>query len=175
MGLFQPNSPYSPAFIAAVNFVFSKEGGYHCNPNDLGGETHFGISARAYSKEDIANLTQARAQFLYHRDYWRAAYCEQWPAAVALMVFDGAVQHGGITAICLLQECVGVKADGQVGPITRNAVNRADPLWLVARYVLRRARLYSRIQIKNPNQSVFIEGWFNRLRDGINAAFEVAA
>jgi len=32
MGLFLPNSP---AFIAAVNFVFSKEGGYHHNPNDL--------------------------------------------------------------------------------------------------------------------------------------------
>jgi lysozyme family protein len=53
MGLFLPNSP---AFIAAVNFVFSKEGGYHHNPNDLGGETHFGISARACPIEDIANL-----------------------------------------------------------------------------------------------------------------------
>jgi lysozyme family protein len=74
MGILQPNSPYSLAFTAAVNFVLSKEGGYHHNPNDLGGETHFGISARAYPNEDIANLTQARAQFLYHHDYWRVAY-----------------------------------------------------------------------------------------------------
>jgi lysozyme family protein len=168
------HSAYSQAFLCAVNFVFSKEGRYHRNAKDLGGETHFGISSKAYPKEDILHLTQERAQFLYHRDYWRATYCREWPAPVALLVFDGAVQHGQITAIRLLQECVGTKADGLVGPVTRHAVFNANPLWLSARYCLRRARLYNRIQIKNPSQVTFIEGWFNRLRDGLDTAFKVA-
>lgn len=172
-----PNSPqlhvYSPSFQHAVAFVLAKEGGYVNHPKDPGGETNMGISRRAYPHEDIANLTPLRATFLYHRDYWKAAHCHELPDGTALAVFDAAVQHGYVVAVRLLQEIARVKVDGLFGPITRRAVQQLNPEWFVARYVLRRARLYARIQARNPEQAVFMEGWFNRLRDLTDTCWEV--
>lgn len=164
---------YSPDFQHAVAFVLAKEGGYVQHPSDPGGETNFGISKRAYPHEDIANLTEQRAAFLYHRDYWRAVRSHELPTGIALAVFDGAVQHGTVTAARLLQEVLGAKVDGIIGPKTLLAARQADTEWLIARYVLRRARLYARIQAKDPAQAVFIEGWFNRLRDLTDACWQV--
>lgn len=170
---------YSDEFRHAVLFILKAEGGlrhdggYVWHPNDPGGETKYGISQRAYPKENIKNLTQARAIFLYHRDYWRAAHCNEWPAGVGLAVLDTAVQHGYRTAIKLLQEVAGVKADGLVGRNTRAAVHGADPEWLVARLALRRARFYARILRNKPPQAVFIEGWHNRLCDLTDACWQV--
>ncbi|MEE2025047.1 glycoside hydrolase family 108 protein [Alkalimonas mucilaginosa] len=166
-------NPYSHDFQHAVAFVLAKEGGYVNHPKDPGGETNFGISKRAYPREDIANLTKERAAFLYHRDYWRPVRCHELPGGVALAVFDGAVQHGTGTAARLLQEILGVNTDGIIGPISLRAARQADAEWLTARYVLRRARLYARIQAKDPAQSAFIEGWFNRLRDLTDASWQL--
>ncbi|MDX1536382.1 glycoside hydrolase family 108 protein [Arsukibacterium sp.] len=164
---------YSIAFQHAVAFVLAKEGGYVCHVNDPGGETNFGISKRAYPREDILQLTPQRAAFLYHRDYWRAARCHELPTGIALAVFDSAVQHGPATAARLLQEILGLVTDGIIGSKTIQAARLADTEWLIARYVLRRARLYARIQAKDSAQSVFIEGWFNRLRDLTNECWQV--
>lgn len=171
--------PYSDDFRHAVVFIlaaegsFRPDGGYVIHPSDPGGETKHGISKRAYPNEDIRHLTQERAVFLYHRDYWRAAHCHEWPSGVGLAVLDAAVQHGYRTAIELLQEVAGVKPDGLVGPKTRAAVQGADPEWLIARLALRRARLYARILRNKPAQGVFIEGWHNRLRDLTDACWQV--
>ncbi|GAB2933508.1 glycoside hydrolase family 108 protein [Rheinheimera gaetbuli] len=164
---------YTIDFQHAVAFVLAKEGGYVCHVDDPGGETNFGISKRAYPREDILNLTEQRAAFLYHRDYWRPTRCHELPGSIGVAVFDSAVQHGPATAARLLQEILGLVADGVVGPKTLMAARQADTEWLVARYVLRRARLYARIQAKNPGQGVFIEGWFNRLRDLTNACWQI--
>ena len=164
---------YSHDFQHAVAFVLAKEGGYVQHPSDPGGETNFGISKRAYPHEDIANLTKQRAALLYHRDYWRAVRSHELPTGIALAVFDGAVQHGTVTAARLLQEVLGAKVDGIIGPKTLLAARQADTEWLIARYVLRRARLYARIQARDPAQAVFIDGWFNRLRDLTDACWQV--
>lgn len=170
---------YSDQFRHAIVFIlmaegsFKKDGGYVWHKDDPGGETKHGISKRAYPREDIKNLTQERAISLYHRDYWRAAHCQDWPAGVSLAVLDAAVQHGFITAIKLLQEVVGTKADGLVGPKTRSLVQLADPEWLVARLALRRGRFYARILRNKSRQGVFIEGWYNRLRELTDTCWQV--
>ena len=164
---------YTLDFQHAVVFVLAKEGGYVCHVSDPGGETNFGLSKRAYPREDILNLTQQRAAFLYHRDYWRAVRCHELPPGIALAVFDAAVQHGPGTAAKLLQEVLSLVTDGIIGSKSLQAARQADAEWLIARYVLRRARLYARIQAKDATQSVFIEGWFNRLRDLTNACWQV--
>lgn len=170
---------YSAAFRHGMQFILDKEGGlrpdmgYVNNPNDKGGETKAGISKRAYPNEDIKNLTMDRIVFLYHRDYWRQAYCEQLPAGISLAVFDGAVQHGWMTSVKLLQEVMGVKADGIIGPQTQAAIRNMDPEWVLARLLLRRARYYGRIVIKNPSQATFFEGWHNRLAALSDACWQV--
>lgn len=175
------NAAYTPAFHHAILFILTAEGSFRANggyvwhKNDPGGETRHGISKRAYPKEDIKTLSRERAVMLYHRDYWRAAHCHEWPDGVSLAVLDAAVQHGYHTAIKLLQDVAGTKVDGKVGPNTRAAVLGADPEWLLARLALRRARLYARILRNKPTQSVFIEGWHNRLRDLTDACWQVVS
>lgn len=164
---------YTIDFQHAVAFVLAKEGGYVCHVDDPGGETNFGISKKAYPREDIINLNKQRAAFLYHRDYWRPTRCHELPTGIALAVFDAAVQHGPATAARLLQEILSLTTDGVIGPKTLMAARQADTEWLIARYLLRRARLYARIQAKHPGQAVFIEGWFNRLRDLTNACWQI--
>lgn len=177
--------PYSEAFLEAVTFVLIKEGalnvdatpkpdlGYVDDPKDLGGETKGGISKRAFPHLDIAALTLDEIVRIYHSRYWRAANCKAWSPAIGLFVFDAAVQHGAITSIKLLQEISSCKADGQVGPKTRAAVNSLDQEYLLARFGLRRARFYARIIQNNTSQVRFIEGWHNRLVDLTNAAWEI--
>ena len=176
---------YSPQFCVAVNFVLIKEGalyadstpkpnlGYVNDPTDLGGETKGGISKRAFPHLDIAALTLDDIVHIYHTRYWRAAHCKEYSPAVGLYVFDSAVQHGTVTAIKLLQEIAGCKADGQAGPKTRTAVTSLDQEYLLARFGLRRARFYARIIKNNTSQVRFIEGWHNRLVDLTNAAWEI--
>lgn len=173
-------TPQGVAFINAVTFVLDKEGGltpdggYVDDPQDRGGETKFGISQRAFPHENIADLTIDDAVALYYAHYWLVASCNDLPDPLSLAVFDAAVQHGVRAAIKMLQEVVGVVADGIYGPKTHKAVYAKDDEYLLAAYHLRRSRFYARIVKKNPSQSRFIEGWHNRLSDCLEAAWELA-
>ncbi|MPW30476.1 peptidoglycan-binding protein [Agarivorans sp. B2Z047] len=170
----QFSSAYSDAFSYAFAFVLVQEGGHSDHPDDLGGETYLGLSRKAFPKLDFSTLTKEKAAAIYHRDYWRAAYCPKLPEAIALCVFDGAVQHGAVRAVTLLQDVLGLKQDGIIGPQTQRAATESNQQWLISRYILRRARLYTRILRKRPEQVAFIEGWFNRLRDLTDSAWQVS-
>lgn len=177
----------SPSFLHALSFILSKEGGYVNDPTDKGGETKFGISDKrdglADGKTDvngdgkpdtlIKELTSEQAGEIYFRDYWSPAFCSDWPDGISLIVFDAAVQHGVKKAITLLQDAVGVKADGIVGPKTTAAVIGADPEWLLTRYLIRRSRYYADIIKSNSAQGKFLSGWFNRLDSVADACWEV--
>ncbi|BEL71434.1 TPA: glycoside hydrolase family 108 protein [Serratia marcescens] len=177
----------TPAFNHAIAFVLGKEGGYVNDPTDKGGETKYGISDKRDGIADgmtdvdgdnkpdtrIKDLTLEQASQIYFRDYWYPSYCTDWPDGISLLVFDSAVQHGAKKAISLLQDAVGVTADGIVGPKTTVAVTSADPEWLLTRYLLRRARYYAEIIKGNPSQVKYLNGWFNRLDSVTNAAWEV--
>lgn len=177
----------TPAFNHAIAFVLGKEGGYVNDPTDKGGETKYGISDKRDGIADgmtdvdgdnkpdtrIKDLTLEQASQIYFRDYWYPSYCTDWPDGISLLVFDSAVQHGAKKAISLLQDAVGVTADGIVGPKTTVAVISADPEWLLTRYLLRRARYYAEIIKGNPSQAKYLNGWFNRLDSVTNAAWEV--
>lgn len=153
----------SPVFQRAVAAVLVSEGGYGNDPNDRGGVTKFGISQRAYPGESVANLTEDRARALYWRDYWLAARCDVLPPALAVMVFDAAVQHGVVSAVRLLQHVLNTEIDGQLGPITRAAAETAaahdgamsNVLDMAVLRVLRYASL--------PTFARFGRGWVARL------------
>lgn len=176
---------YTPKFCHAVRFILIEEGalnhdgtpkpdlGYVIDPKDAGGETKGGISKRAFPHLDIAALSLDDIVSLYHRYYWKNAYCHEWSTAVALYTFDAAVQHGPTNALLMLQECAGTKADGKIGPNSRHAINGCNVEYLCARYGLRRARFYARIIKKNASQVRFIEGWHNRLVHLTDAAWGI--
>lgn len=178
---------FFPVFLHALAFIHAREGGYVNDPTDKGGETKYGISDKRDGLSDgktdvdgdgkpdtrIKDLTEEQAGQIYFRDYWYPSYCSEWPDGISLFVFDSAVQHGAKKAIQLLQDAVGVTADGIVGQKTRTAVASADAEWLLTRCFLRRSRYYADIIKSNASQGKYLNGWFNRLDLLANACQEV--
>lgn len=146
-------------FERALEFVFKMEGGYSNDTNDPGGETKFGISKRAYPDLDIANLTREKAAELYRTDYFDACKCGQLPAPLAMLVFDAAVNQGTDAAIRMLQDALGVKVDGVIGPVTLAAAMHSNLKESVPSLVAARSMRYA----LNVNLKLYGKGWFRRL------------
>ena len=99
------------AFEQAFKVVIGHEGGYTSNAADPGNwtggrcgvgacrGTNWGVSAAAYPRH-IGALTLIQAQVIYRRDYWDRAQCGKLSAALALLVFDAAVNNGVGRAVC---------------------------------------------------------------------------
>ena len=51
-------------FNEIIEVVLQHEGGYVDDPNDLGGETKYGITKRFYPSVDIKNLTEEQAKHI---------------------------------------------------------------------------------------------------------------
>lgn len=146
-------------FDSAFENVVGIEGGYVNDPDDPGGETKYGISKRSYPHLDIKNLTLAQAKAIYYNDYWIAAKCDWLPEPLNVYVFDAAVNQGLSTAIKLLQETVGVPADGVFGNQTKRAVAAAEPKELADLYAATRAMRY----VNTNKFNKYGKGWFKRL------------
>lgn len=160
---------FSNKFCDCLQLVLKLEGALNDNGglnrriSDRGGLTKFGISQRAYPHLDIANLTLEKATLIYHRDYWRAMHCNLMPPGLALMLFDGAVNHGVPAMTLMLQRALNVKADGIIGKNTLFALKHSASHIITSRLCIMRARKYARICTKDPSQQPNLEGWFNRL------------
>jgi lysozyme family protein len=155
-------------FEQAVAFVFTAEGEWNRRPDDPGGETRFGISAKAHPGVDLDRLTREAAAAIYRTEYWDRLECEALPAPLRLPVFDGAVQHGPRVAVKLLQQSVGATPDGVMGPETRAACVRAAWPEVLVDYLARRARLYA-IQ---PGYTAFGFGWLRRVLNVQRAVYD---
>lgn len=147
------------SFDTAFHVVLGQEGGYVNDPRDPGGETKYGISKRAYPLVDIASLTVNDARVIYRFDYWDKIKGDSLPAAVALAVFDCAVNQGTSRAIRLLQTALGVKDDGSFGPVTLKAATSANPAKLLERFMADRALHYASLS----TFGTFGRGWMRRL------------
>lgn len=145
-------------FKMAVNLTLKKEGILSDHKDDAGGLTKYGISQAAYPGLDIANLSKEDAIKIYKRDYWDKAQCLELPYPLDVMVFDTAVNHGVTKAVKILQESLGLKADGIVGQQTRAAARTAkNSIYTV--FMIN--RLYAYTSAKS--WPTFKEGWKNRL------------
>lgn len=168
-------------FIMAVwEQCYSKtlkfEGGFQKNYQDKGnwtggkigaGElrgTKYGISAASYPNVDIASLTQEQAIEIYRRDYWDALKLSSITSnRIAWKIFDIAVNCGRMTAAKMLQESVGVVADGLIGNITLQAVNNADIVKLMNDIVTQQQKHYE--EIHNENNDWAFRGWMLRAEE----------
>ncbi len=161
----QGPAPLGPplSFDAAFEGVIGVEGGYVNNPSDPGGETKYGISKRAFPNEDIKNLTLERAKELYRQEYWTPLKTDQMPAPLAFELFDFAVNSGPRTAVTCLQELVGAKQDGSVGPQTllciAHAVQTTSATAVCRDYMAARMRYLRSL----PTWHTFERGWTARL------------
>jgi len=146
--------------------------GYVNDPHDRGGETKYGVARNANPDLDITKLDWAGAKRVYYRRYWLAANCDDITLAaprVAVLHFDGAVNHGVGRASRFLQRAVGAVEDGDIGPATMRAFNKTLEekgeiaiCHLICDY---REAFYEAIIARNPSQERYRRGWFRRIRE----------
>ena len=147
------------SFDRAFELLIGLEGGYVNDPNDPGGETKFGISKRAYPALDIVSLTAADAKQVYRRDYWDFVAGDALPWPLSYFVFDAAVNQGVAPAIRMLQQAVGVEADGVIGPRTLAAVGRFPQSEVCSLFLALRGVRYA----GTHGFKHYGLGWFKRL------------
>lgn len=146
-------------FDKAFDIVVGVEKGLSNNKYDPGGMTKFGISKKTYPDVDIENLTIEQAKDIYKRDFWDAMKIDGYPYILRLMMFDTAVNGGQKEAVKLLQQAVGVYADGIIGPTTLNALDIKDPNQVLGDYGFYRYDFYKSLD----TFSHFGEGWVHRI------------
>ena len=157
-------------FAICFSFTSAAEGGYSDNAADPGnwtggvvggGElrgTKFGISAAAYPRLDIAELSEGAAEDIYRRDYWAVVQGDALPLPVALTLFDAAVAAGPHRATSWLQQAAGAQPDGILGADTLAAVAKGNAGALARESLARRIDYSASL----PQWSSFGLGWTRR-------------
>lgn len=148
-------------FDAALEVIFSIEG-LLTSPSDPGGLTKFGISSKSHptlTHEQIASLTKEQAASIYERDYWNSPRINEMPEIFRLPVFDACVLQGVKTAISLLQQVIGAKVDGIIGPETLGRLSQCDPYATLTAYMATRAFAIARLDAFET----YGHGWMRRL------------
>lgn len=161
-------------FDQAFERLIAHEGGYVNHPDDPGGETNWGITARTARANgytgSMRELTRRQAREIYRVAYWGRARADDYDPAIGFQLFDAAVNHGIGNAIRFLQRAVGVADDGIVGPQTVAAINSMQTTDVLARFNAERLDFYTRLS----TWPSFGRGWVRRVAENLRYASEDA-
>lgn len=163
-------------FYKAIKVVLAHEGGFANDPDDPGGATNFGISARYWEQEHGEKKTPAQMQALtreqaiaeYEHAWWnRYGFGGIKDQIAATKIFDMAINMGAEQATVLLQRSLNelgnhVVVDGVFGPRTLAATNLSDPTRLVGKLVSHQSDFYSSLAKSKPKMAKYLTGWLAR-------------
>lgn len=156
-----------------VPFIRKWEGGWVDDPDDAGGCTMVGITIATYQKyygkdktcDDLRFITQEEWLHIFKTGYWDKMKADQIEnQSIAQLCVDMAWNSGLYWAIRKMQNAIGVKDDGIIGPKTLAALNAKphkevfDKIWNM------RYEWLCNIAKKGNNKK-FLKGWLNRLND----------
>lgn len=148
--LFRKKINKATMFDMFMNIVFRHEGGYVNDPDDLGGETKYGITKRRYPNLDIKNLTKDEAKELYRKDFYIPMKIEEFTNMnLALHYFDMGINAGIKNATNLLTEAYKIK-------------NEHPERSIVGIYKDLRIAYYTKVA-EYRNNKKFLKGWLNRV------------
>lgn len=164
------------------------EAGYVNDPDDLGGETIWGITkatALEYGyKGNMRDMTQATAIAIYKKLWWDRMRLDQifaWNPLLADRMFDFGINAGRANCIKSLQEILNVlnnegklyadiDADGGIGALTMSALQgflKARGLdgfnRLMFALTCHQVTYYTRISQSRPKNEKFTYGWYDRV------------
>lgn len=177
-------SPRPSEFERALAHVLRFEGGWSNDPADAGGATNRGITiatlarwrgvrldarSRPRLESELRQIGADEVADIYLDRYWRAARCEALPPPIAVFHFDCAVNQGVGRAARLLQQGLGVEADGEIGPLTLQAA-RAAAREELERYADLRRAAYRRTR----GFARFGRGWLARVDRTLKFALTLA-
>lgn len=142
-----------------------KATGYVNDPDDAGGETKFGVAKNANQDLNITKMTWEEAKAVYYKRYWIAGSCDKMPSRLAVLHFDGCVNHGVKKAGMFLQRAVGTTPDGDVGPGTLAKIAIVNELETCGKICDNRSQFYRDIVTNKPVQAKFLNGWLRRINE----------
>jgi lysozyme family protein len=152
-------------FDDCFDVLMGVEKGYSNNPDDPGGETMWGVTARVARENgytgDMKDLPRATAKCIAKSEYWDKYLCDQFSINIGFQVFDCAY-NGGHPAQWL-QRAAGVTEDGVIGAQTIAAVRASDPDKIIMRFDA--YRLHYMADLKN--RPTFAGGWMHRIADNL--------
>jgi lysozyme family protein len=165
-------------FRDCLELVLKHEGGYVNHPSDPGGMTNLGVTKKVWedwvghpvTEKDMRELTPALVGPMYEMKYWRTSYCEKLPRGLDLLVFSMAVNAGSGRSVKLLQDAIGVVADGVIGPKTMAKINEANVESLIDKFSEARTAFYKGLK----TFPVFGKGWLNRTESERLEALDMA-
>jgi lysozyme family protein len=154
---------------AALSAVIKHEGGWVHHKDDPGGITNLGVTRRVWeewtgmpaSDHNMRGLTVEKVLPLYRARYWSPIGGDELPGGVDYAVFDLAVNSGVRRASLILQEVLGVTADGSIGPKTLQATKGVPPGSLIDSICDRRMEFLRSL----PHFATFGYGWTRRVSD----------
>ncbi len=159
-------------FETCVAFILRHETEYNADgvsvkvehdKKDPGGTTKYGIDQRSHPHINIETLSLDQAKRIYFDGEWTQCRCSELQPPWDLAVLDTAVNVGSHRAILWLQEAVGVKADGFIGPKTIAAVN-ASTAGEFSDFINRRKHYYE-TEVKTVLRLRYLKGWLARVAD----------
>lgn len=120
---------------AAALWVTGREGPYHCDPRDPGGETAWGLAIRYHPElaGKLQTITQAEAAQILAEKYWPAGASEL-PDYLAIPLLAFSILEGPEQAVMALQRALGVRSDGDIGQQTAHAATLPTPGDLLEEY-----------------------------------------
>lgn len=162
--------------------IIAKEGGFVNHPNDKGGPTKFGITAKSYAEyfkqhagnvtiDNIKSVTPQLAEKIYYTLYYVRPGIDLLPEQIQPFMLDTSVNHGRSGSVKILQTAltnVGINAgapDGLIGKKTITAAFKAVQLFgkhFVNDLVNCRISVYEEIIRTDPSQAAFKAGWIAR-------------
>jgi lysozyme family protein len=142
---------------------------YTDHPADAGGPTKGGITLATFrtwrrdftlTGADLRQLSEAEADAIYQFLYLQPFATVADPALRHYLI-DLGVLRGPRKAAMMLQDIVGVDADGWIGPETLAAMTKYAAHLLVMLIGSRYTHIAQRVR-ENASQKVFERGWRNR-------------
>ena len=164
-------------FEQCLALVLKHEGGYVNNPKDPGGRTNLGVTQKVWEEwvghpvdeAAMRALTPSDVAPLYKKNYWDKIKGDDLPAGVDYACFDLAVNSGVGRAAKLLQQAVGVSADGAIGPATLDAVASQNPRDVATEVCDLRLKFLQSL----PIFATFGKGWTRRVSEVEETAFKM--
>lgn len=166
-------------FDIALAHTLLWEKGKVNHPKDPGGLTNLGMTQKLWdaihSKHDmlihypvsVMELNATQVGTAFSMEFWNPCHCEDLHPALAIAVFDAAVNSGAGDARRWLQQALRVKVDGWIGPGTIAAARSCDLKATLTEFHSFRAWHY---MLQDGIDDDFGLGWSRRLFDTHNVA-----
>ena len=153
------------------------EGGYVDNKLDPGGATNWGCTQAVWegyighkvSVDDMKALTKEDVKPLYKKRYWDAIHGDAIPSGLDYCLFDCAINSGVNRSAKIIQEIVGVFADGAIGNNTVSAITQLNPVTAINEFCDKRQAFLESLK----TFPVFGKGWSKRVSEVRTRALEM--